>query len=153
MENISKHISYTEAIKSNTAIMLGICNEPNENELQKMILLANNVFEPLRKWYGKPILISSFFRSERLNTKILGSKNSQHVKGEAMDIQDFKSKSENAKLFFYIKENLDYDQLIWEFGTDKYPSWVHVSYSDKKNRKQVLKAIKIKGKTKYIIFL
>lgn len=153
MENISKHITYNEAIKSNTALILGINNEPNETELKKMVLLANNVFEPLRKWYGKPILISSFFRSERLNSKILGSKNSQHTKGEAMDIQDFKAKSENAKLFFYIKDNLDFDQLIWEFGNDKNPSWVHVSYSGTKNRKQVLRAVKNNGKTKYINFL
>lgn len=133
MENVSKHISYTEATHSPTAIKLGINNNPNEEQLEAMQLVAEKCFEPLRLWYNKPIKINSFFRSDLLNRAVKGSLTSQHKKGEAIDI-DAGSKEENKKLFDYIKNHLDFDQVINEYNY----SWVHVSYSKTKNRKQIL---------------
>lgn len=149
---LTDHISLTEATKSNTAERLGIDNFPDGAILAKMQETANNIFEPLRKFVGEPIYISSFYRSPKLNTKIGGSKNSQHCKGEAIDIDDvYSNKYTNADYFNYIKKNLPFDQLIWEFGDDVNPSWVHVSYvSGGKGRKRILKAVKEKGKTAYI---
>ena len=134
---ISAHISYDEATVSPTALRLGIKNEPNEAELSAMRLVSELCFEPLRKWYGKPIKINSFFRCKELNTAIKGSKTSQHCLGEAIDMSAG-SKEENEKLFNWCKENLDYDQLLWEFGDDTGPDWVHISYKRNGNRKQVL---------------
>ena len=147
---ISKHISLKEATRSNTAQRLGIDNFPTNDVLIKMQLIANKIFEPLREYVDCPIYISSFYRSPELNTAIGGSKNSQHCKGEAIDLDDVYSKVKNKVFFNYIKENLDFDQLIWEFGDEQNPAWVHVSYKEKGNRNRILKAIKEKGKTKYI---
>jgi len=138
---ISKNISYKEGTHSNTAIRRRMKNEPNEEQLKAMKTLAKKVFEPLRENFGEPIRVNSFFRSIALNKAIGGSRTSQHCSGEAMDIDGMNGVS-NKKLFDYIKKNLDFDQLIWEFGNDKNPDWVHVSYkSVKENRKQVLKAV------------
>lgn len=147
MERISKHISFEEATGSPTASRLGIKNIPGEKELKAMRTLASMVFEPLREWYGKPITINSFYRSPRLNQAIGGALNSQHVKGEAIDI----AAGKDTTLFFnWLRNNVEFDQLIWEFGSDSNPQWVHVSYAGPgKNRKQVLRAVKIKGKTVY----
>ena len=149
--NISEHITYKEATASNKAKQLGISNTPSEKELRAMKLLAEKVFEPLRKWYGKSIQVTSFFRSAKINEAIGGvqKKNtvSQHVKGEAIDIDTV---SDNRKLFDYIKDNLPFDQLIWEYGNDNAPDWVHVSYSEIRNRKQILRATKSGGKTVYL---
>jgi hypothetical protein len=151
MVNISKHISYKEATRSATALRLGIKNTPNEYELQNMEIIAKKVFEPLREAVDAPIKINSFFRSEKLNKAIGGSGKSQHCQGRAIDIDDVYGSVSNAYMFYYIKDNLDFDQLIWEFGTDANPDWVHVSYVDEdSNRKRCLKAIREDGKTKYI---
>jgi hypothetical protein len=153
MIKISKHITLEEAIKSETASKLKIDNTPTPEHLEAMKALAESVFEPLRKHFGKPIGISSFYRSPEINKKIGGSKTSQHAIGEAMDIDAniYNNGITNAQIFNYIKNNLEFDQLIWEFGTDKEPQWVHVSYTKKrKNRKQVLRAMKINGETKYL---
>lgn len=149
---ISKHISLKEATRSNTAQRLGIDNFPTNDVLIKMQLTANKIFEPLREYVDCPIYISSFYRSPELNTAIGGSKNSQHCKGEAIDLDDVYSKVKNKVFFNYIKENLDFDQLIWEFGDEQNPAWVHVSYKENGNRNRILKAIKEKGKTKYILW-
>ena len=133
MENISKHITFKEATQSNTAIRFGIKNNPNSIELESMKLVANELFEPLREWYGKPIKINSFFRCEELNKKVGGSKTSGHVLGNSIDI-DAGSVEENKKLFNYIKDNLIFDQLINEYNF----SWVHISYKKNANRKQIL---------------
>ena len=136
---ISEHVSYSEAIRSNTAKRKGIDNTPNENQIWNMQLLCEKVFEPLRECIGEPIRISSMFRSVNLNRAIGGSKTSQHCKGEAMDIQGMNGVS-NAALYYFIRDNLEFDQLIWEFGTDENPDWVHVSFTDSKpNRKQTLR--------------
>ena len=148
--NISEHISLKEALRSNTAKRLGINNMPDNDTLVTMQITAQHVFEPIRNKFNEPIYISSFYRCPELNTAIGGSANSQHCRGEAIDIDDVYSKATNADFFNYIKDKLEFDNLIWEFGNDENPDWVHVSYSLGKNRMQVLKAIKENGKTKYI---
>ena len=149
--SISEHITYAEATASNKAKQLGISNTPNERELKAMKLLAEAVFEPLRKWYGKPIQVTSFFRSAKINKAIGGVQRgntvSQHSRGEAVDID---TTSDNRKLFDYIKDNLPFDQLIWENGDDNTPAWIHVSYSETRNRKQILRATRNGGKTVYL---
>ena len=148
---ISDHITYAEAIHSNTAKRKGIDNTPSEVKVLSMKLLAEKIFEPLRKWVGGPIKVNSFFRSVTLNEAIGGVASSQHCKGQAIDIDDVYSYKTNAEMYDYIKNNLDYDQIIWEFGTENNPDWVHVSYVDKeKNRNRVLKAVRDKDKTVYI---
>ena len=151
MENISKHITYAEAIHSQTAKRKGIDNTPNPNQIEAMKLLAEKVFEPLREWVGGPIKVNSFFRSPELNTAIGGSKTSQHCKGQAIDIDDVYGYKTNSEMYHWIKENLSFDQMIWEFGTDTQPNWVHVSYvSEENNRNRCLKAYKDDmGRTKY----
>ena len=133
MERISKHISFDEATKSITAIRRGIFNKPGEVELANMKLVAEKCFEPLREWYGKPIKINSFYRSKALNTAVGGSSRSQHISGEAIDI-DAGSRDENKKLFDWLKENVEFDQVINEYDY----SWVHISYRKNNNRNQVL---------------
>ena len=151
MNKISKHISYKEATRSTTALRLGIENIPNEYELQNMEMVAKHIFEPLRQAIDAPIKINSFFRCEELNKAIGGSSKSQHCQGRAIDIDDIYGHVSNAFMYYYIKDNLDFDQLIWEFGTDDSPDWVHVSYVDEdSNRKRCLKAYREDGKTKYI---
>ena len=149
---ISKHISYKEGVYSNTAARKGIDNTPNNDQLDCMELLANEVFEPLREYVAGPIKINSFFRCPELNTAIGGSSKSQHCKGQAIDIDDTFGRMTNAEMYHWIKKNLDFDQMIWEFGDDDNPNWVHVSYvSPEKNRNRCLKAYKDKGKTKYMV--
>jgi len=135
MKRISKHISYKEAVGSDYAKQKGISNKPNEEQVENMKLLAEEVFEPLREWVDAPIKVNSMFRSLELNTALKGSKTSSHMNGEAMDITSMGGKS-NLEMFHYIKDNLCFDQLIWEFG--KEPKWLHVSYNKENNRKQVL---------------
>ena len=140
---ISDHITYAEAIHSNTAKRRGIDNTPNPTQVENMKLTAEKIFEPLRKFVGGPIKVNSFFRSPELNTKIGGSKTSQHCKGQAIDIDDVFGYKTNAEMYNWIKENLDFDQMIWEFGTDMNPNWVHISYvSEEDNRNRCLKHIK-----------
>ena len=149
---ISKHISYKEGVHSITAIRKGIDNEPNEEQLANMKLVANNVFEPLRVFINGPIKVNSFFRSPDLNKAIGGSTKSQHCKGQAIDIDDTYGKIKNSDIYWWIKENLDFDQMIWEFGNNNNPDWVHVSYvSPDKNRNRCLKAYREDGKTKYMV--
>ena len=148
---ISKHISYKEGVYSNTALRRGIDNAPNEEQLANMKLIGEKIFEPLREYVGGPIKINSFFRSAKLNTAIGGSRTSQHCKGQAMDIDDTFRYKTNAEMYYFIKEHLNFDQMIWEFGDDDNPNWVHVSYvSPEKNRNRCLKAYKENGRTKYI---
>ena len=140
--NLSAHVTLKEFQASGIATLRNLNNEMNESQIASAKLLCENVFEPLRIHLNTPIEISSGFRSVQVNKMIGGASTSQHTKGEAMDLQI------GAKGFNFIKDRLDFDQLIWEFGNDDNPSWVHVSYSSK-NRKQVLKASKKNGKTIY----
>jgi len=148
---ISDHISEKESVYSRTAIRLGINNEPTEEHRENMCLLAENVFEPLRSYVGGPIKINSFYRSPELNKAIGGSTKSQHCHGQAIDIDDTFGRMTNAEMYYFIKEHLDFDQMIWEFGDDENPDWVHVSYVGERNRNRCLKAYKEKGKTKYAV--
>ena len=149
---ISKHISYKESVYSITATRRGINNIPDDEQLTNMELVAEEVFEPLREWVGGPIKINSFFRCPKLNKAIGGSSKSQHCYGQAIDIDDTFHKASNADMYNYIKDNLEFDQLIWEFGDNKNPDWVHVSYvSEDDNRRRCLKAYREKGRTKYIV--
>ena len=149
---ISKHISDREGVYSRTAERLDINNVPDDGQLKAMELVAEKVFEPLREWVGGPVKINSFFRSVKLNKIIGGSKKSQHCRGQAIDIDDTFGKVANSDMYNYIKNNLDFDQLIWEFGDDDNPNWLHVSYVSKEdNRNRCLKAYKEQGKSKYMV--
>ena len=149
---ISKHISDREGVYSTTATRRGIDNTPDKEHLDNMKLLAEKIFEPLRKWVGGPIRINSFYRGPELNKAIGGSSKSQHCKGQAMDIDDNGCHKTNAEMYAWIKDNVEFDQMIWEFGDDDNPNWVHVSYvSPEENRNRCLKAYRKNGKTKYKI--
>ena len=149
---ISKHISDREGVYSTTATRRGIDNIPDKEHLDNMKLLAEKIFEPLRKWVGGPIRINSFYRGPELNKAIGGSSKSQHCKGQAMDIDDNGCHKTNAEMYAWIKDNVEFDQMIWEFGDDDNPNWVHVSYvSPEENRNRCLKAYKEDGRTKYMV--
>jgi hypothetical protein len=151
MRRISEHVSYKEGVHSNTALRRGLDNTPNAEQIRCMQDIAKLLFEPLREWVGGPIKINSFFRGEPVNTAIGGSTRSQHMKGQAMDLDDTFGHKTNAEMYHYIKDNLDFDQLIWEFGDDENPNWIHVSYvTHRKNRKKLTIAKNVKGKVTYI---
>lgn len=144
---ISKHITFAEGTRSATAIRLGINNNPSPEIIETMKITAQNVFEPLREKCG-PIRISSFYRSPELNRAVGGARQSQHMKGEAIDISGIKVT--NAELFRVACELEQFDQIIWEFGTLDEPDWIHISYSKTHNRKQILRATKIGKRTAYV---
>jgi hypothetical protein len=158
---LSKNFSLKELTKSNTATRLGIDNTPTEEHIANLKKLCENVLQPLRDAIGLPIRITSGYRSEALNNAIGGSKTSDHSHGRAADIELIvevhdengrHTEEDNATLFDTIKElNLPYYQLIWEFGNDNQPNWVHVAYREQDPKQQDLKAVKIEGKTKYIL--
>lgn len=148
---LSENLSLAEVMRSETAKRKGVSNMPTPEHIENFKKLAENIFQPIRKHFGKPIHISSGYRSAALNKAIGGASSSQHCTGEAIDIDMDGTTITNAEIFNYIKNNLSFDQLIWEFGTDKNPDWVHVSYeSTGKQRKQILKAVKQGGKTSYV---
>jgi hypothetical protein len=149
---LSEHLDLTEVTRSDSAKRKGIDNTPTPEHLENFKKLAQNIFEPIRKHFGVPIHISSGYRSKALNTAIGGSLTSQHCSGEAIDIDMDGSANgvTNKMVFDFIKANLNFDQLIWEFGTKDAPDWVHVSFETSgKQRKQILRAIKSGGKTAY----
>ena len=151
-DRISEHISLKEGIKSHTATRLGIDNTPRELDLINMKTVAEKVFEPLRKWVGGPIAINSFYRSPQLNSAIGGSTTSQHCIGCALDLDDNYGYKTNAEMYEYIKKNLDFDQMIWEFGDDNNPNWVHVSYVNPgENRNRCLRAKRCASGTSYSV--
>lgn len=147
---LSEHLDLSEVIRSESAKRNGISNMPTEAHIANFKLLAEKVFEPIRNHFRCPIHISSGYRSLELNKCIGGAATSQHCSGEAIDIDMDGTDITNAEVFNFIKENLEFDQLIWEFGTDTNPDWVHVSYeSSGRQRKQILKAIKKGNATVY----
>lgn len=130
-----KHFTIDELCRSDTARSRGIDNTPAEEVKRNLTALVANVLDPLREWYGKPIYVNSGYRCTALNKAVGGVANSQHLTGQAADI-DVNDRAENRKLMKHIEDNLDFDQLIWENGG----AWVHVSYrADGKNRRQVLR--------------
>jgi hypothetical protein len=142
---LSDHVTRAEFEHSPTALKHGISNEMSLEQIERAKLVCVNCFEPIRAYLKKPIHVNSGFRSLLLNKKIGGSKTSQHCKGEALDLN-----LHDRKLFNWIIDNVEFDQLIYEFGTDTEANWFHISYSKGKNRKQVLRAVKRAGKTVYI---
>jgi hypothetical protein len=151
---LSKYVSLAEVTRSDTAKRKGIDNSPTVEHLENLKVISEEVFDKVREYFGVPIFISSGYRSAALNKAIGGSATSDHNLGKALDLdQDGHGNGvTNADVFNYIKSNLDFDQLIWEFGTDKNPDWVHVGYRKGANRKQILKAVREGGKTKYVAF-
>jgi hypothetical protein len=159
-EKVSEHITYEEAIASSTAERLGIDNTPSEEIFEVMKKTADAVFDPIRNFFGCRIAITSFYRSPKVNAilgknpNILASKKSQHMRGEGMDINgDVFGGVTNRQIFDYIRENLDFDQLIWEdIDNDPEPEWIHVSHKSgegAKNRKEVLRRFREGTKTRY----
>lgn len=149
---LSAHLDLVELTRSESAKRNNIINQPTEQHLENMKILAKNIFEPIREYFKVPIYISSGYRSNALNKFVKGSRTSQHCTGEAIDIDMDGSSSgiTNKMIFEFIKDNLNFDQLIFEYGTEKDPNWVHVSYETTgTQRKQILRAIKIKSKTIY----
>ena len=149
---LSEHLDLSEVIRSESAKRNGISNMPIPQHIENFKLLAEKIFEPIRNNFRCPIHISSGYRSIELNSAIKGSLTSQHCTGEAIDIDMDGTPNgvTNKMVFDFIKNNLEFDQLIWEFGTNENPDWVHVSYeSTGKQRKQVLKAIRSNGSTQY----
>lgn len=130
-----KFFTIKELTKSDAAKRSRINNVPTKQEEQNLIALVDNILDPLREAYGKPIIVTSGFRCERLNKLVNGSKTSQHRFGQAADIRTVEdTREENKKLFELIKElNLPFDQLINEYDFD----WIHVSYSPR-HRRQIL---------------
>jgi hypothetical protein len=152
---LSKHLALAEVVRSETAKRKGISNMPTEEHTKNFKLLAEKIFEPIREHFGVPIHISSGYRSVELNRAINGSLSSQHCTGEAIDVDMDGSTNgvTNRMVFDYIKDNLNFDQLIYEFGDEINPDWVHVSYeSSGKQRKQILKAVRVNGQTKYVAY-
>lgn len=148
---LSKNLALAEVMRSETAKRKGISNMPTAAHIENFVKLAENVFQPIREHFGVPIHISSGYRSAALNKAVGGSLSSQHCSGEAIDIDMDGTSITNKQVFDFIRENVNFDQMIWEFGTDSNPDWVHVSYeSTGKQRKQVLKAVKQGGKTVYL---
>ena len=152
---LSKNLSLAEVTKSATAKRRGISNDPTIDHLENLKAVAENIFQPMRDYFKVPITISSGYRSKELNDQIGGSLASQHSKGEALDIDcSPHSGLSNREVFDYIREHTNFDQLIWEFGNDSDPDWVHVSYKKSgRNRGEVLRAVRINGKTKYKVWM
>ena len=141
---LSKDFILQEFIATKT----GLNNQLTSEALANIEFLVKNLLQPLRDAFGKPIRITSGYRSVEVNKAVGGSKTSQHTKGEAVDMVS----NDNKHLFDLIKNNFDFDQLIWEYGTDEQPAWVHVSLKKTGNRKQVMRAITNKiGKTLYVV--
>lgn len=149
---LSNNLTLAEVTKSATAKRKGISNEPTIEHLENLKALALNIFQPLRDYFGVPITVSSGYRSAELNSLIGGSTTSQHCKGEAIDI-DVYGNLTNADVFSYLREHTNFDQLIWEFGNEKQPDWVHCSYKRLgRNRGEVLRAVRVNGKVRYEIY-
>lgn len=131
---LSKNFGLDEFVKSNKAKQMGIDNTPGPMQIANLSALVQNVLQPLRDAMGFPVIVTSGYRSPALNQAIGGAANSQHMNGEAADIVG----QDKAKMFNYIKDNLPFDQLIWEAGNSVQPDWIHVSYRAVGNRKQIL---------------
>ncbi len=157
---VSKYITMAEAIKSQTAERYGLRNVPNDVQLENMKYVAANVFDPVREWVGGPVYVSSFFRAAAVNVKAGGSATSDHPNGFAIDIdadvyalrQAQGDRKSNKDIFDYIRAELEYDQLIWEYGSNVNPAWVHVSLRKVVNRKQALRVYREEGRAVYVPF-
>lgn len=135
---VSKHFTLAELTKSQTALRMDIDNNPTPADLYNLHQLCDNILQPVREHFGRPVTISSGYRSVELCLAIGSSENSQHAKGEAADFEVLGV--DNKTVAEWIKDNLDFDQLILEFYSDDDPQsgWIHCSYAEN-NRKSVLK--------------
>jgi zinc D-Ala-D-Ala carboxypeptidase len=153
MQYVSPHIDYATAIRSDMAKRKGLNNYFTPDQLERMKVVAAKVYEPLVEHFGIVIYISSFFRSKEVNKLIGGASTSQHManNGAAMDLDaEMNVGVTNQQVFDYIKDNLEFDQLILEdIRPDGSIGWVHVSYNEGKNRKQVLTMVLTNGKKVY----
>lgn len=131
MKLISKHFTLAELIHTNT----GLLNVPNKQQFDNLQKLVTNVLDPLRELYGKPIKVNSGFRSTIVNKKVKGAINSDHLHGYAADLDC----ADNLLIFKLIRDNFEFRQLISEKGSDAFPSWIHVSYNENDNKKQLLR--------------
>ena len=154
---LSKNFTLKELTRSNTALRLGIDNEPSKEGIYKLTLLATQILQPLRDSLGA-LRVTSGYRSFVLSEAIGSSSRSQHCRYEAVDLQYFKrGKIDNIKIYHALKElALPFDQVILEFGDateyvdPENPAWIHLSYTINDNRCQELVAYKdINNKTKY----
>jgi zinc D-Ala-D-Ala carboxypeptidase len=141
---LSKNLSLAEGVRSETAKRLGIDNSPTKDHLENLKTIADKVFQPIRDHFKCPIHVSSMYRSENLNRALrYASATSLHMTGQAIDIDMDYTNVSNKEIFDYIKDNLEFDTLIWEMMNDNgTPKWVHVSYREGKNRNQILEAYK-----------
>ena len=148
--NLTKNFSLHEMTKSETALRFDLSNEPGEIEIGNLKLLCEKVLQPVRDWYGMGVKVNSGFRHPRVNAKVGGSPTSDHCQGRAADIEI--PGIANGQVAEWIKDNLDFKQLILEFYTPGVPDsgWVHVSYDPENLKKQVLTATKKDGKTVYL---
>jgi len=148
-KQLSEHFHLDEFTRSNTALRKGISNVPGAQEYFNIQLLCNKVLEPIRLYWNKPVIITSGFRSEKLNKAIGGATESQHIKGKAADIEIMGV--DNKELFRWISNTQDIDQIILEYYKDGKTNsgWVHVSWSKFGNRNQKLVSLKDGTKTKY----
>lgn len=140
---LSPNFTLEEMLESQTARRKGISEQftPSPEVINSLRALCKNILQPLRDAIGGPIKVSSGYRTARLNRAIGGARNSQHMVGEAADIQGLNGLT-NKQLFNKIKQlNLPFDQLIWEFGNDQNPAWVHVSFGPR-NRRQIIRVTK-----------
>ena len=146
---LSENFSLLELTKSQTAARKDIDNTPSPEHQENLKLLCTHILQPVRDHFERVVSVSSGYRSEELCLAIGSKITSQHAKGQAADFEIYGLS--NQELANYIKENLDYDQLILEYWKKEDPSsgWVHCSYKGNTNRKQYLKAYKENGKTKY----
>lgn len=165
MEKISDHITMAEAIRSEVAVRKGLSNNPTPQQIENMKMWAEKVFEPTRAYVSQlrgkdtPLLLTSFLRTVAVNAAVGGSGTSSHCAGEKTGIEEAAGDIEanypdftNKDLFMLIKEKIAFDQLIWEFGDENQPAWVHVGFRRQGNRMQVLRAISENGATKYITY-
>jgi hypothetical protein len=150
MTQLTKNFSLAEMTKSETALRHGMENNPGPDELNNLLQLCANVLQPIRDHYQKGVKVNSSYRSPDVNAKVGGSRTSDHCRGMAADIEI--PGVPNAELATYIRDNLQFTQLILEFYTPGIPDsgWVHVSYDDQELKKQVLTATKKDGKTVYL---
>jgi hypothetical protein len=147
---LSDHFSYAELTRSTTAVRKGISNSPTKEHAANLVQLCNEVLEPLRKLYGRPIRISSGYRSVALNKAVGGSASSHHCYGMAADI-DQGSAAENMKIFNLLKAYGTFSQLIYEFGNlEDGPDWVHVSFDKDDLSREILRAVRVGKKTQYL---
>ena len=152
---LSKNLSLKEVIRSNTAQRLDIDNTPTEEHLENLKYLAENIFQPMREHFAVPIFVSSGYRSPKLNTVIGGSPRSFHCHGMALDLdQDYRNTTVgNGEIFHYIKDNLPFTELIYEFGDDNGPDWVHVAIArGREDEKKVKIAKRVNGKAVYSLW-